>query len=156
MQRAHGWPLPVTAGPRSPLRAIIREIKSLGDGNEAMIEYSIDVNARELTRVLKRLHKMGKGEQKVFLQYVAGKLTKSLGSTSEEISSNGTWPGLVSAPGKWVKMLAAVPFEAAITDLQVHDGKLWARNNGTLCTVNENGGVAPVTGAGRKTRRAGS
>ena len=68
-----------------------------------MIGYAIDVDTRELTRVLKRLLRMDKREPVVYLRYVPEKLTISLGQTSEELAvTGGPWPSLVSADAKWV------------------------------------------------------
>ena len=101
-----------------------------------MIGYAIDVDTHELTKVLKRLLKTEKKESLVFLSYVPGKLTISLGHTSEELSvGGGPWPSLVSADARWVTALAENPFKVSSTDLRVHDGKLWARDFNVPCTI---------------------
>ena len=99
---------------------------------------------------------MNKGESRAYLGYKPGTLTISLGATSDELAASGSWPSLVSVPSKWVKALAVTPINAPVTDLRVHNGKLWARNNGVSCTVHEGEGSAETPVAGTKRRRASS
>ena len=121
-----------------------------------MIGYAINVGTRELTRALKRLQRTEKTAPLVYLRYVTGKLTITLGQTSEELTiEEGIWPGSVSAPAKWVRALATHPNNAAITDLRVHDGKLCARDFSVICNVNEGEEVAKEVIVRRKAKRAG-
>jgi len=119
-----------------------------------MIGYAIDVNTRELTRVLKRLKKTEKTAPRVYLRYVPGKLTISLGETSDELPATSSWQSLVSTSAKWVATLADTPISAATTDLRVHDGKLWARDFGLACIVHEEK-PSKIAAIGRRVKRAG-
>jgi len=119
-----------------------------------MIGFAIDVDTRELTRVLKRLSKTEKTASIAYLRYVTGILTISMGATSDELPASGSWPKIISVTSKWVNTLAGKPLRAAVTDLRVHDGKLWARDFGVACSVVSSieEGVAGKTGRA-KTRR---
>ena len=120
-----------------------------------MIGYAIDVDTRELTRALKRLLRTEKKAPLVYLRFVPGKLTISLGHTSEDLLvGGGPWPGLVSADARWVTALATAPLKVSVTDLRVHDGKLSARDFVVLCTVHEAQAVAGDALAEKKVKRA--
>lgn len=132
----------------------LSDLESFRCGTAVMIGYAIDVDTRELTKVLKRLRKMEKTEPLVYLRYVPGKLTISLGNTADELQATGIWSSLVSAPARWVTALATTPIKAAITDLRVHDGRLWARDFGVVCTVHEGEEATTNAIVRKKTKRA--
>jgi len=51
------------------------------------------------------------------------------------MEATGSWPMPVSVVRKWAEAVGQFPPEAALTTLSVVDGKLWARDFGTNCTV---------------------
>jgi hypothetical protein len=100
-----------------------------------MVVSALNVNTGDLTRALKFLQKLERRADAVKLRFLSGTLTISMGGTSRTLTADGLWPDIICVDGRWVKALATKPMRAAITDLRVHDGKLWARDFAVPCSI---------------------
>jgi len=103
-----------------------------GDGHHA---FALDVDTFHLTRALKHLLKAEPRTQVVHLKYDSETLTIAMGGTLLDVPATGTWPQPVCVRRKWLEVLVAIPFEAAITVLRQADGWLDARGFRVKCSL---------------------
>jgi hypothetical protein len=100
-----------------------------------MKAHSLQVETRHLIKALNQLCRTEKRAERVYLKYSPGQLTVSMGRTQHEVVADGSWPEPVSVMRKWATTFCKLPPEAAITTLQVADGKLFARDFAVTCSV---------------------
>jgi hypothetical protein len=103
-----------------------------------MNQFVLVVRTQDLARVAKHLSRLEKSVIAVELSFADETLTLRLGKTSDDLNADGEWPGSVSVPRKWLTSVSMHPSKnEPVTDLRVYDGKLWARNFGVVCTVEQ-------------------
>ena len=100
-----------------------------------MAEFLVDVDTRQLTRILKNLSKLEKQAAVVRLEYRSGLLTISAARTSYDIPAVCSWPQPVSVARSWAIALGKNSVSRAITTLRMGYGKLWARDLGVVCSM---------------------
>jgi len=119
-----------------------------------MDEFVLTLKTKDLTRVLKRLSKLERNVNTVELAFAKGILTLSLGGTSDDLDASGEWPRTISVTRKWLTALALHPLDEPITDLRVHDGRMWARGFNVECTILQESDKISPPKAHAKDRRA--
>lgn len=132
---------------------ICGEFESFG----TMIDHSLVVSTRDLTKAVRRLRRAAKLSSPaplVYLSFAAAHLKISFGQSSEVFPATGVWRCLVSVDARWLKSLAESPHPEINVDLQVHSGKLWSQRHGVECTLHEDEEPAPRVIKNRKARHA--